>query len=138
MAGAFAITMEKLEKSPQNPAGGGNKWSPHRVGWVRCVHVAGKAAPGFQKLQQDLSYVRRELQFSARDRFPHHPHPPGTRPHLETLWVSRLLRLVGGQHPPMKHVPHRVKVERPQNTAFGESESLPATPLTKLESEMQG
>ena len=84
MAGAFAITMEKLEKSPQNPAGGGNKWSPHRVGWVRCVHVAGKAAPGFQKLQQ----------FSARDRFPHHPHPPGTRPHLETLWVSRLLRLV--------------------------------------------
>lgn len=108
---------EKTGKAPRTRLVEGINGLPQDGVGSLCA-CAGKAAPGFQKVQQDLSCVWTERQFSARAGLPHHPHPPGTQPHLELLWVSRLLRLVGGQHPSTKHVPLRVKVERPQTTAF--------------------
>ena len=64
---------EKTGKAPRTRLVEGINGLPQDGVGSLCA-CAGKAAPGFQKVQQDLSCVWTERQFSARAGLPHHPH----------------------------------------------------------------
>lgn len=95
-----------------------------------------KAAPGFQKVQQDLSCVWTERQFSARAGLPTPPSPTGDTA-TSGAAVGVLTPGSGGwTHPSRSTSPSDSRLKYP-DTAF-RSLNLCRTPLARPESEDAG